>query len=84
MSAEMIIEFPNLRPLIRVAKGIAIGLAGAVGIALIFMADNRIGHAVAESPAPTHLVGEFTGTYVDGAPLYRLPPIQVTARRETN
>jgi hypothetical protein len=84
MSAQMIIEFPNLRPLIGIAKGIAIGLASAVGIVLIFMADNRIGHAVAKSPAPTHMVGDFTGTYVNGAPLYRLPPIQVTARRETN
>jgi hypothetical protein len=80
----MIIEFPNLRPLIPMAKGFAVGLVSAVAVALIFVDDHRIGHAVAKSPAPTHVVGEFTGTYVDGTPVYRLPPIQVTARRETN
>ena len=84
MSAQMTIEFPNLRPLISVAKGIAIGLVSAAVVALVFVADYRISHAVAESPAPMRVVGEFTGTFVDGTPVYRLPPVQVTARREAN
>jgi hypothetical protein len=84
MSAQMTIEFPSLRPRIPVAKGIVISLLSVAAVALAFVGDHRISHAVVESPAPTLVVGEFTGTYVDGKPVYRLPPIEVTARREAN
>ena len=30
---------------------------------------------------PTSVVGEFTGAYVDGVPVYRLPPIAVSTTR---
>lgn len=37
--------------------------------------------ACAELSARPDYVGEFTGRFVDGKPLYRLPSIQVIGRR---
>ena len=34
--------------------------------------------------ANAQLVGLFTGEYVDGAPVYRLPPVIVVASREAD
>jgi hypothetical protein len=83
MSTQMTIEFPHFQPLIFVAKGFAAGLATAL-VALIFASDFGISHTATDAPVPTLTVGEFTGTYEDGVPVYRLPPIEITARRVTH
>jgi hypothetical protein len=84
MSMQMIMRFPQFQQLIPVAKGFAAGLGTALLAALIFASEFRISHAVTEAPVPTLTAGEFTGTYEDGVPVYRLPPIEITARRVTH
>jgi len=84
MSTQMLIEFPQFRPLIPVAKGFAAGLATALLVALFVAGDFRISLAETKSPMPTRIVGEFTGNYEKDVPVYRLPPIEITARRDTS
>jgi hypothetical protein len=33
------------------------------------------------TPSQAPIVGEFTGSYVDGVPVYRLPPVTVSVSR---
>jgi uncharacterized protein YjiS (DUF1127 family) len=48
---------------------------GAAGQA----ADSR---PTRRAPAQAELLGDFTGEYVDGTPIYRLPPVIVVASRK--
>jgi hypothetical protein len=84
MSTQMTIEFPEFRPFIPVAKGYAAGLATALLVALLVAGQFRKSHAGIDLPAPARTVAEFTGTYERGVPVYRLPPLEITARRDAN
>ena len=84
MSAQMTIEIPNVRPVLPFLKCIAAGLASALLAALILGGDYTASHAASTTPPPTPAVGIFTGSYVDGVPVYRMPPVEITAQRETN
>ena len=70
-------------------SAIVIGLLAAALIGLI-VADTATTIESARSPtvtgtaAPAQDVGVFTGTYVDGMPVYRLAPIEVTAVRDAS
>jgi hypothetical protein len=80
----MTIEILNGRPVLPFLKGIATGLAGALLAAFILGGDYTPSHAASTTPPPTPAVAIFTGSYVDGVPVYRMPPVEVTARREAN
>lgn len=46
---------------------------------------DRAGPTRVATPAlPAPSVGAFTGAYEAGLPVYRLPPLQVTASRKTD
>jgi hypothetical protein len=81
MSTQMTTEFSHYQLLVPVAKGFAAGLGTALLAALIFAGDFGSSHAVTVSPAPAPSLGSFTGTYEQGVPVYRLPPIEIVARR---
>jgi hypothetical protein len=83
MSAQMTIEFSHDPPLPAFVRGIAVGLASALLVAWIVGGD-RMSHFAAAAPAPTPTVALFTGAYENGVPVYRLPPIEITARRDAN
>jgi hypothetical protein len=80
----MTIETPNDRPALPFLKGIAAGVAGALLAAGILVGNHSASHAASTAPSPTRAVGVFTGAYVDGAPVYRMPPVEITARRGAN
>ena len=82
MSATLAIECPNPGSRKPRSRGIAVGLVAALLVGLVYVGVHRSGDAVALPPAPPQIVGTFTGTYENGLPVYRLPPIQVTAVRE--
>ena len=42
-------------------------------------ADSR---PTSRAPAQAQLIGDFTGEYVNGAPVYRLPPVTVVGSRK--
>lgn len=84
MSAQMAIEFSHDRPLLPFVKGLAVGLASALLVAWIVGGDGRMSHFATAAPAPTRTVALFTGNYENGLPLYRLPPVEITARRGAN
>jgi len=69
--------------------GVFIGLLAAALIGLI-VADTATSIESTRSPTvtgtaePAQEVGVFAGTYVDGVPVYRLAPIEVTAVRDAN
>ena len=68
---------------------IVIGLLAAALIGLI-VADTATtiesprGAPVSGTAIPAVEVATFTGTYVDGVPVYRLAPIEVTAVRDAS
>ena len=82
MSAKLAIECPNLRSRKPRSGGIAVGLLAGLLVGLVYVGVHRSGDAVALSPAPPQIVGTFAGTYENGLPVYRLPPIQITAVRD--
>jgi hypothetical protein len=84
MSAEMTIEFSHDQPLMPFVKGVVVGLASALLVAWIVGGDYRMSHVATATPAPTRAVALFTGAYENGVPVYRLPPIEITARRDAN
>ena len=57
----------------------AIALAGLAGSALV--GGPQSANMVAATASPQPVAGAFTGTYVNGAPLYRMPRISVSASR---
>lgn len=58
----------------------ALAVAGcAVAVTLVY-ADCRIAASAGASAQET-VVGEFTGQFDSGTPVYRLPPITVSASR---
>jgi hypothetical protein len=70
------------------ARGFAFAAGAAVIAATIAAAalfDRPSGAArvpgAAGAPAATSVAGVFTGAYLDGVPLYRLPPVAVVAKR---
>jgi len=81
MSAQMTIDIPNDRPFLPFLKGIAVGLAGALLAAFVLGANHTTSQAASIPPSPTPSVALFTGSYVDGVPVYRMPPVEITARR---
>ena len=82
MSAQLSIEYPET-PLYKVpGRSLAAGIAAVLLVALI-LADAHVSRdATPERAAPVQMVGTFTGTYENGVPVYRFPPIQVTATRK--
>ncbi len=82
MSAQLSIEYPET-PLYKVpSRSLAVGIAAVLLVALIFADADVSRDATTGRAAPVQMVGTFTGTYVGGLPVYRLPPIQVTASRK--
>lgn len=64
--------------LVAATARIAVGVGGAAP------AGARAGPTRVSTPAlPAPSVGAFTGAYEAGLPVYRLPPLQVTASRKT-
>ena len=61
---------------------VAVGLVAALLVGLVSVGVHQSGHAVTLPPASPQIVGTFTGTYENGLPVYRLPPIQITAVRD--
>lgn len=57
-------------------------LAVAATVALAARAEAADPRSTTKVSAETQLVGVFTGEYVNGAPLYRLPPLVVVASRK--
>jgi hypothetical protein len=57
----------------------AIALAGLAGSTVVSgpQSANKVAATASQHPVP----GAFTGTYVNGAPVYRLPTISVSASR---
>ena len=49
-------------------------------IAVVVLLLLALGACAGLSPKPDY-VGEFTGEYVDGKPLFRFPAIEVVGRR---
>ena len=45
-------------------------------------ADAADSRPTGTAPATAQLIGSFTGEYVNGAPVYRLPPVLVVASRK--
>ena len=68
------IAFHLSTPLVVVAL-IATAALGTVAQA----ADSR---PTSRAPAQAQLIGDFTGEYVNGAPVYRLPPVIVVGSRK--
>jgi hypothetical protein len=78
-------RFPAARFLDNVAFAVCLAVMGAALAAWIaFAAPDSVGSAQASTPGPARQppAGTFTGAYVDGAPVYRLPTITVSASRE--
>lgn len=73
--------------LARYSSNITVALAAtATLLALTSSAIAAEAVAPASSTASqsgTKMTGVFTGQYVDGMPVYRLPPIEVIAKRKT-
>jgi hypothetical protein len=57
-------------------------LAVAATVALGARAEAADARSTTKASAETQLVGVFTGTYVNEAPVYRLPPLVVVASRK--
>ena len=57
----------------------AMALAVLAGSAVV--GGSQSANKVATTASPQPVSGAFTGTYVNGAPLYRLPTISVSASR---
>jgi len=68
------VAFQLSRPLLVVAL-IATAALGTVAEA----ADSR---PTSRAPTQAQLIGDFTGEYVNGAPVYRLPPVIVVGSRK--
>ena len=52
------------------------------GAAALVVALSGCAANVATRPGAAPYIGEFTGEFVDGKPLYRLPTIEVVATRK--
>jgi len=77
-------RLPAARFLDNVAFAICLAVMGAALAAWIaFSAPDSLGSAEASTPMSSvePAAGTFTGAYVDGAPVYRLPAITVSASR---
>jgi hypothetical protein len=65
----------------RTCARVLIAMAASIAMALSGCASNG---QVADMPRATEsYVGVFTGRFVDGLPLYRLPPIDVVGSRRS-
>jgi hypothetical protein len=59
--------------------------AGLIAIAAPAPAcEKAVSPLIAKAPAETRAPGAFTGEFVGGAPVYRLPSITVVGRREAD
>jgi hypothetical protein len=77
-------RFPGTRFLDDLAFALCLSLIGAALAAWVaFATPDSVGSAEASTPGPARQqpAGTFTGAYVDGAPVYRLPTITVSASR---
>ena len=92
MSAQLAIECPNADTRRHTSGRTVAIIAAAVTIALLMEGAQHLGHAVTPSvgsPASAvtsratqaPVVGNFTGTYDHDLPIYRLPPVEITAAR---
>ena len=84
MNMNRQLRFPALRFLDNVAFAACLAVMGAAIAAWIaFSAPDSLGSAQASTPAARvqPAAGTFTGAYVDGVPVYRLPAITVSASR---
>jgi hypothetical protein len=61
----------------------AVGAFGLVYTANLPLRSNGFALAAPAAAAadPIPIAGAFTGTYENDLPVYRLPPVQITARR---
>lgn len=66
------------------SRSLTVGIAAALLVALILADADVSRDATTERAAPVQMAGTFTGTYVNGLPVYRLPPIQITAVRNAD
>lgn len=81
MSAQLAIGYVQTAARARIPRGALLGGVAALLISLI-LADARIDNdTTAASSMAVPVVGEFTGAYQDGVPVYRLPPIVVIGSR---
>lgn len=75
----------NRRFAIRALQALALGLAVVLLLAAIPVSTDK--YAAPQlgklAPATTPMIGTFTGEYENGVPVYRLPPISITADRKT-
>ena len=79
------LRFPATRFLDNVAFALCLSIIGAaLAASVAFATPDSVGSAQASTrePARQQPASTFTGAYVDGAPVYRLPTITVSARRE--
>ena len=82
MSAQFAIGCSGGYPRYALPAGAIAGFVIVLLVALI-CADATVGGSIAdEHAAPLQQVGQFTGTYENGLPIYRLPPMQITAVRD--
>ncbi len=81
MSAQIAIRWSAPAPHKAPSASALVALAIALVAALV-VADARVAGVVPAAPsAQSPVSGIFTGTYADGLPVYRLPPVEVIARR---
>ncbi|MEO8741183.1 MAG: hypothetical protein ABI537_15970 [Casimicrobiaceae bacterium] len=77
----------NQRYMIRMLQVLAVGLLAAFLLAAIPVSTDKsvllppLGSNVLTATSP--MIGTFTGEYANGVPVYRLPPISITADRKT-
>jgi len=76
------------RPMLRRIRGGAFACVVLLGAVLVATATDTWAAEAAPARPPTatpaspEIVGVFSGEFVNGAPVYRLPPISVVASRE--
>jgi hypothetical protein len=75
----------NRRLAIRTLQALALGLAVVLLLAAIPVSTDKpaASQLGKRAPATAPTIGTFTGEYENGVPVYRLPPIAITADRKT-
>ena len=75
----------NRRLAIRSLQALALGLAVILLLAAIPVPTDKYAATPLGklAPATAPMMGMFTGEYENGVPVYRLPPIAITADRKT-
>ena len=81
MSAQLAIEYRVACPHRELPGSGVCGFVAALLVLLVFADARFAGDVAIERAAPPQMVGKFTGTYENGMPVYRLPPLEVRAVR---